>query len=212
MQVPMQTITPAQLASSALDEETARAEVYGLLAALYYAAPSPDLLANLQVAVTETPAPGAVLESSWTELVAASREQSLADIANEYDLLFGGVGKPEVYLFGSHYLSGFLNEKPLAALRTELAALGLVRDDAMSETEDHVAYLCEVMRYLIAGDDAEVANLTRQQAFFATQVQPWISRMCEAVMQHPEARFYRALAAFTQTFVSVEAQGFDMLA
>ena len=121
------------------------------------------------------------------------------------------MGKPEVYLFGSHYLSGFLNEKPLAALRNDIAALGLARDDAMSETEDHVAYLCEVMRYLIAGDDVEVANLTRQRTFFSCHVQPWFPRMCDAVMQHPKAGFYSRLAAFTQAFISVEAQGFDML-
>jgi TorA maturation chaperone TorD len=202
----------AQLVTSTLDEETARAEVYGLLAALYYAAPSAELHQNLRVAVTEAPAAGALLESSWGELVAAAREQSLADIGQECDALFGGVGKPEVYLFGSHYLSGFLNEKPLAALRTDIAALGLARDEAMPETEDHVAYLCEVMRYLIAGDDVEVANLTRQREFFARHVQPWMPMMCEAIKQHPKARFYRALAAFTQTFISVEAQGFDMLA
>jgi TorA maturation chaperone TorD len=59
-----------------------------------------------------------------------------AAIAREYDRLFGGVGKPEVFLYGSHYLSGFLNEKPLARLRTDLAALGLARDEAMPETED----------------------------------------------------------------------------
>lgn len=203
---------PAQLVPSTLDEETARAEVYGLLAALYYAAPSAELHDNLKVAVTEAPAPGALLEASWADLVAAARGQSLADIGREYDALFGGVGKPEVYLFGSHYLSGFLNEKPLAALRTDIAALGLARDEAMPETEDHVAYLCEVMRYLIAGDDAAVANLTRQREFFARHVQSWLPLMCEAVMQHPKARFYRALAAFTQAFASVEAQGFDMLA
>lgn len=202
----------AQLVASTLDEETARAEVYGLLAALYYAAPSVELLENMRVAVTEAPAAGALLEGSWGELVAAAREQGREDILREYDLLFGGVGKPEVYLFGSHYLSGFLNEKPLAALRDELAKLGLARDDeAMSETEDHVAYLCEVMRYLIAGDDVEVANLTRQREFFARHVQPWMPAMCEAVMQHPKARFYRALAAFTQAFLSIESQGFDML-
>ena len=157
----------AQLAVSTLDEETARAEVYGLLAALYYAAPSAELYQNLRVAVTEAPAAGALLESSWGDLVAAARDQSLAEIVQEYDALFGGVGKPELYLFGSHYLSGFLNEKPLAALRTDISALGLARDETMPETEDHVAYLCEVMRYLIAGDDVEVANLTRQREFFA---------------------------------------------
>lgn len=202
----------AQLVSSGLDEETARAEVYGLLAALYYAAPSAELHGNIRVAVTEAPVAGAVLESSWQELVAAAREQSQADIGQEYDALFGGVGKPELYLFGSHYLSGFLNERPLAALRTDIAALGLARDEAMPETEDHVAYLCEVMRYLIAGDDVEVANLTRQREFFARHVQPWVPLMCDAIMQHPKARFYRALAAFTQAFISVESQGFDMLA
>lgn len=205
-------MTQAQLIPSTLDEETARAEVYGLLAALYYAAPSAELHENMRIAVTEAPAAGALLESSWGELVAAARAQSLADIVQEYDALFGGVGKPELYLFGSHYLSGFLNEKPLAALRTDIAALGLARDEAMPETEDHVAYLCEVMRYLIAGDDVEVANLTRQREFFARHVQPWLPMMCDAVMQHPKARFYRALAAFTQAFISVEAQGFDMLA
>ena len=201
----------AQLVTSTLDEETARAEVYGLLAALFYAAPSTALYDSLRVAVTEAPAAGGLLESPWGELVAAARARSLADICKEYDALFGGVGKPEVYLFGSHYLSGFLNEKPLAALRNDISALGLGRDEAMPETEDHVAYLCEVMRYLIAGDDVEVANLTRQRTFFARHVKPWFPRMCDAVMQHPKAGFYSRLAAFMQAFISVEAQGFDML-
>ena len=206
-----QRFMQAQLVASTLDEETARAEVYGLLAALFYAAPSTNLYDRLRIAVTEAPAAGALLEGSWGELVASAREHSLADIHREYDALFGGVSKPEVYLFGSYYLSGFLNEKPLAALRADLAALGLARDEAMSETEDHAAYLCEVMRYLIAGDDVEVANLTRQREFFAQHVQSWFPMMCAAVMQHPKARFYRAVAVFTQAFASVETQGFDML-
>jgi len=132
-------------------------------------------------------------------------------IAQEYDALFGGVGKPEVYLFGSHYLSGYLNEKPLVRLRTTLAQLGLARDEAMPETEDHIAYLCEVMRYLIAGDDVAVANLTRQREFFSAHLQPWIAPMCDAIAAHPKARFYRVLAEFTRAFASIEAQGFDML-
>jgi TorA maturation chaperone TorD len=202
-------IRPAQ--ASALDEETARAEVYGLLALLHYAPPEPGLLAGLRVAVTEAPSAGAFLEEPWRRLVAAAREMSDAQIAGEYDALFGGVGKPEVYLFGSHYLSGFLNEKPLVKLRDDLKALGLARGDDMPETEDHIAYLCEVMRYLIAGDDVEVANLTRQSEFFATHVQPWSNSLCDAIAAHPKARFYAQLAGFTRAFLSVEAQGFDML-
>lgn len=197
--------------SSALDEEMARAEVYGLLAALYYAPPAPELLAQLRVAVTEAPAAGGFLEEPWRALVGAARAADDAAVRAEYNALFGGVGKPEVYLFGSHYLAGFLNEKPLARLRADLQRLGLERDEAMPETEDHFACVCEVMRYLIAGDDAAVANLANQKAFFVDHVQPWAPGMCDAVSAHPRAKFYAALAAFTQAFLGVEAQGFDML-
>jgi TorA maturation chaperone TorD len=196
---------------SALDEETARAEIYGLLAQLYYAPPEPGLLEALRVAATEAPARGGFLEEPWRALVGAARAMGDDEIGGEYDALFGGVGKPEVYLFGSHYLSGFLNEKPLVRLRSDLAALGLARDEAMPETEDHVAYLCEVMRYLIAGDDLAVANLMRQSEFFAAHLQPWLPAMCDAIAAHPRAKFYAVLAALTRAFVGVEAQGFDML-
>jgi TorA maturation chaperone TorD len=64
--------------SHALDEETARAEIYGLLSSLYYQPPSPELLNQLQVAVTEAPDAGAFLEDSWRELVASARELSAA--------------------------------------------------------------------------------------------------------------------------------------
>ncbi|MEY2593152.1 MAG: hypothetical protein RI972_841 [Pseudomonadota bacterium] len=198
--------------SSALDEETARAEVYGLLAQLYYAPPAPDLLAALRVAPTEAPAAGGFLEEPWRALVGMCREMDDAQVAAEHDALFGGVGKPEVYLFGSHYLTGFLNERPLARLREDLAGLGLARDEAMPETEDHLAYLCEVMRYLIAGDDVSVSNLTRQRAFFTDHLQPWAPAACDAVAGHPRARFYARLADFTRAFLGVEQQGFDMLA
>jgi TorA maturation chaperone TorD len=198
--------------SSALDEETARAEVYGLLAQLFYAPPSPELLGALRVAATEAPAAGGFLEEPWRQLVGAARDMPDAEVAEEFDALFGGVGKPEVYVFGSHYLTGFLNERPLAQLREDLAELGLARDETMPETEDHFAYLCEVMRYLIAGDDVAVANLTRQREFFTRHLQPWAFAMCEAIEAHPRARFFAVLAGFTRAFIGVEQQGFDMLA
>ncbi|MDZ7867517.1 MAG: molecular chaperone TorD family protein [Acidovorax sp.] len=197
--------------SAALDEETARAELYGLLAQLYYSAPPPELLALLRVAVTEAPAQGGLLEEPWQQLVGAVRALDDRAIAAEFERLFGGMGKPEVFLYGSHYLSGFLNEKPLARLRSDLDALGLARSEAMPETEDHLAYLCEAMRYLIAGDDMAVCNLTTQRDFFATHLQPWVPALCDVLEAHPAAPFYGALARFTRAFAAVEAQGFDML-
>ena len=194
-----------------LDEEIARAEVYGLLAQLYQAPPAPELLANLRVAATEAPVAGAFLEEPFRQLVGAARACSDAAVADEFEALFGGVGKPEVWAYGSHYLSGFLNDKPLVRLRSDLAALGLGRDESRAETEDHIAYLCEVMRYLIAGDDVAVANLTQQQRFFAAHLQPWVERLCEAIAAQPRAEFYRAVALFTHAFMNVEAQGFDLV-
>ena len=192
-------------------EELARAEVYGLLASLYHAPPSAELYEQLRVAVTEAPAAGAFLEASWSEVVAASRRLARTDVADEYVALFGGVGKPEVFLYGSWFIAGHLNEKPLVDLRRDLAALGLERPAGVVETEDHIAGLCEVMRYLIAGEDAGVANLAAQQRFFDAHLQSWVERLCDGVVAQPRADFYRALAGFTRDFFAVEAQGFDML-
>lgn len=208
----MSEVASALRLSTADDrEEIARAEVYGLLASLYHAPPSLELYDQLRVAVTEAPAPGGFLEASWSEVVAVSRRLPLTEVGDEYVALFGGVGKPEICLYGSWFIAGYLNEKPLVDLRHDLAALGLERSPGVLETEDHIASLCEVMRYLIAGDDVGVSNVAAQQRFFNTHLSAWVARLCEAIAAHPHADFYRALAAFTRDFFSVEAQGFDLL-
>jgi TorA maturation chaperone TorD len=192
-------------------EEIARAELYGLLARLWMAAPDEALLTQFRVAVTEAPQPGGFLEAPWQALVTAMRATRAQAAADEYDALFGGVGKPEVFLYGSYYLAGFLNEKPLAELRSDLAALGLTRDERRGETEDHIAYGFEVMRYLIAGDDVVVCNLEQQRRFFRAHLQPWVERLADAVQAQPRAVLWREVAAFTRAFVQVETQGFDLL-
>ena len=192
-------------------EELARAEVYGLLASLFYAPPSADLYEQLRVAVTEAPARGAFLEASWSELVAAARRLSLAQVSEEHVALFGGVGKPEIFVYGSWFIAGSLNDKPLAALRSDLAAIGLERPQTVLETEDHLASLCEVMRYLIAADDAGVSNLAAQQRFFDAHLRGWVERLFDAITAHPRADFYRAVAIFGRDFFAVEVQGFDLL-
>lgn len=192
-------------------DELARAELYGLLAGLWLAPPDEALLQQFRVAVTQAPQPGGYLEAPWNDLVAALRATTVAAAAAEHEALFHGVGRPEVFAYGSFYLTGFLNEKPLAALRTDLAALGLDRDVDRLETEDHVAFLFEVMRYLIAGDDRAVCNLEQQRRFFRQHLQPWVARLCDAVDAHPRAATWRAVAGFTRAFVEVETQAFDLL-
>lgn len=205
--------SPAPLDVAAPDdaEEGARAELYGLLAQLWLQPPDAALRAQFAIAVTQAPEPGAHLERPWQDLVGVLRELDEAQLRAEFEALFQGVGRPEILPFGSFHLSGALNDRPLASLRADLAALGLGRDEARLETEDHVGYVLEVMRYLIAGGDAAVCTLAQQQRFFRAHVQSWLPRLCEAVRAHPRAHAYAALAALTQAFVEIEAQAFDLL-
>ena len=206
----MQT-SPIRFGSLDDSEELARAELYGLLSRLWLAPPDAALMQEFNVAVTQAPHPGGLLEEPWAALVGALRSTSVEAATVEHVALFHGVGKPEVFAYASFHLSGFLNEKPLAALRHDLADLGLARDSAALETEDHIAYLFEVMRYLIAGDDAAVCNLEQQRRFYRAHVQPWVGTFCDTVTAHPRADTWRAVAAFTQAFIAVETQAFDML-
>jgi TorA maturation chaperone TorD len=203
------------LASRDEGEELQRAELYGLLARLWFAPPDAALFGQFEVAVTEAPQPGSFLEAPWQDLVAAMRASSVPEATAEYEALFHGIGKAEIFLYASVHMAGALNEQPLVALRSDLAALGLTRDAAVQTagvTEDHLSFLFEVMRYLIAGDDLAVCNLERQRQVFRSHVQPWVATsLCEAIEAHPKAKLYAALAAFTRAFVQVETQGFDLI-
>lgn len=192
-------------------DELARAEVYGVLAHLFVAAPGAELYDQLRVAPTEAPAAGGFLEEPWRELVGTARRLTRDEVAAEYDALFQGIGKPEVFLYGSYHLAGAVNDKPLVELRRDLQALGLERAEGILETEDHLASLCEVMRFLIAGDDVAVCNLEQQRRFFRVHLQPWVETLAGEIEAHPRADFYRAAAGFLRAFAQVEAQGFDLI-
>jgi TorA maturation chaperone TorD len=195
---------------AAIDEEAARAEIYALLARLFHAPPDAALLDAIRGSGGAFGSAGA-LAAAWAAVAACARDMDAQQIRDEYDVLFGGVGKPEIALYGSHYLSGFLNDRPLVRLRGDLAALGFERNDALPETEDHIAGVCEVMRELIRGPDAAISNLEQQRRFFAAHLQTWTGALCDTIAQHPAARFHAALARFAAAFFAVEAQAFDML-
>ena len=188
-------------------EETARADLYGLLAGLFYGPPAQELLD----AIAQTPSTGdGILQQAWGDLAATCEEAEAQKVRDEYDSLFIGVGKPEIMLYASYYLSGFLMEKPLAALRADLNALALQRSESMPESEDHISALCEVMRYLIESEDRSQNSLATQKQFFRTHLQPWAGEMCDTIMRHPQATFYSEVARVAKHFFEVEMQAFDM--
>ena len=205
------TSAPIIFGSADGSEELARAELYGLLAQLWLAPPDEALLQQFRVAVTEAPQSGGWLEAPWHDLVAALRKTTAQAAADEHAALFQGVGKPEVFAYASYHLTGFMNEKPLAQLRSDLAVLDLARDAQSLETEDHVSYLFEVMRYLIAGEDMAVCNLEQQRRFFRAHLQTWVEALCETTIPPRRAHTGGAVAAFTREFMLVETQGFDLL-
>ena len=131
-------------------EDQARADLYALAARLLLAPPDAALLADLAAAdpilgsQDERP-----LEEAWEKLVLAAGLMDADAVADEFNALFISLGTPPLNPYGSLYLSGFMNDTPLAQLRTDLAALGLARVAGVAEFEDHLGALCETMRVLV---------------------------------------------------------------
>ena len=195
-----------------LPEDLARADLYGLIARFFHLPPDQELLdqiaatADQQDAADEAP-----LAKAWMEVVEVAKNNSAQAWHEEFDLNFISVGKPNVVLNGSFYIAGHLNERPLVNIRRALEEFGLEASEEVTETEDHISALCEVMRYLIAGDDVEVSNLTNQRVFFNVHIRPWYEALCNAIEDIPEMHLYRPIAALTREFLAIEGQSFDMI-
>ena len=93
--------------------------------------------------------------------------------------------------YASRYLTGFLNDRPLAELRDDLARLGFERQPDVREPEDHAAAVCEVMASIVA--DASPDELDEQQQFFSRHIGPWMQTLFTDLVNAPSARFYRAV-------------------
>ncbi len=193
------------------EEDQARADYYALLAALFYRAPDDRLLQAIVVAEEPVADAAQDLTNAWQKLAAASSVVSHDALAEEYDAAFIGVGRPPVMLYGSFYMAGFMNEKPLAELRTDLAALGFVRNAATHETEDHIAAVCDVMRALILGDINDApADTETQRRFYQKHVNPWVSKCCTELTLSIATNYYKQVAGFASAFFDVESQAFEI--
>jgi TorA maturation chaperone TorD len=194
-------------------EDQVRADFYALLANVFFHAPDERLLHAIVIAPepTSDSALGDAMGNAWVALAAASAAVTADAAQDEFDKLFGGVGRAQLMPYGSYYLSGFLNEKPLAELRSDLARMGFSRDEGTSETEDHLAALCDVMRAIILGDVASPpATLEAQQQFFKKHLQPWVLQCCDATINNENSNYYKRVAAFAKRFFEIEIQAFDM--
>ncbi|MGH8561720.1 MAG: TorD/DmsD family molecular chaperone [Nevskiales bacterium] len=202
-----------QLVRPVAPEDQSRADLYGLLARLFYLPPDANLISELRLAAPPPEdgealtAEGDALKSAWAGLVAACGEAFPALVAQEHQTLFAGVGKAEVTPYLSAYLVRSESDTPLARLRGQLAAWGLARREEAVEPEDHVSALCETMRWLIVG---QKGKLEVQRRFFEEYLYTGGSRFCSAVSACEQAKFYRSPAALLQALLDLEHKAFEI--
>jgi TorA maturation chaperone TorD len=198
--------------SGVLPEDQARAEVYALLSSLFYEPPSATRLKGIASSVTLcNDGSDSGFCRAWHALQQATANADAEAVRDEYETAFIGTGRQPVMLYGSFYLAGFLNEKPLAQLREELIQMGLARSGNSHETEDHISALCDVMRFLIVGDhDTPPAALEVQRDFFLRYIKSWHAQLCAAVDGAGETRFYKHVAQFAREFFAIENESFDI--
>ena len=180
-------------------DSQARADVYGLLAALLRRVPSASLIA--QVADIDVADAGDEFSKALKSLRLAASQVSPAEIDDEYHVLFVGIGRGELVPYGSWYLTGFLMEKPLGELRRDLRLLGFDRQEGVSEPEDHIAALCEVMSMLVVDGDL---GLVDQRRFFDRHIGCWAGRLFADMETAASAVFYRAVARVGAAFIELE--------
>src|SRR3546814_19724717 len=108
-------------------------------------------------------------------LAEAAHSVSFETVEREYFGLFLGVGRGELLPYASYYLTGFLNERPLAQLRADLKRLGLERAEGHFDPEAHLGTLCEIMSD-VAGGLIE-ASASDQGESFAVHNAPWAGQI-----------------------------------
>ena len=196
---------PAPHPDALAPEDADRAGFYALIAHLMAGAPADGTLAAIAGApalVADPALPEAVtLAAGWQRLQRAATDSDAPGVAAEWAALFTGTGRPLLLPYASFHLTGFLMEKPLAALREDLAALGLARAAGCGEAEDHLAGVCDAMRVLV-----ERGDWATQRRFFARHLQPWAGECCRSLIDCAPAHFYRALAQFARAFFVLEAR------
>lgn len=185
-------------------EDLLRADFYDFLASLLTKPPAGNRLKGMAAMEGDDTPIGQALAA----IGKVARHVDEQAVEREFHHLFIGLGRGELLPFGSYYLTGFLNEKPLAALRSDMQRLGMVRVDDVSEPEDHIGSLCEMMAGLIRGRFGQTQDLATQQAFYAAHIEPWASHFFSDLEKAKTSVFYTPVGTAGRTFMEIESEAF----
>ena len=201
-----QKSTAVDIRESVAEEDLLRADLYSMLAQLLAAPPSQEFLENAaQLSGDESE-----LGQGITALSRLAAVTGTEAAEREFNALFIGLGRGELLPYGSFYLTGFLNEKPLARLRGHMAQFGIERNPDVKEPEDHIATLCEMMAGLIRGDFGTPVTVEDQHAFFNTHIATWASHFFTDLEAAEGSVFYAPVGKIGRAFMEIEIEAFRM--
>lgn len=188
------------------EEDRLRADLYNFLGLLFAAPPDELLLAQTAGLSGDDSDLGQGI-STLARLAKVSKPKT---VETEFNKLFIGLGRGELLPYASYYLTGFLNEKPLARLRADMTARGLSRADNVFEPEDNIASLMEMMAALIVGRFGKPATLDEQRTFFNAHIAPWAALFFTDLEGARNSVFYASVGTVGRAFMEIESEAFRM--
>jgi TorA maturation chaperone TorD len=185
-------------------EDQVRASLYALLGNLLLQIPDQTTLDQLAALEGETGDFGSAINT----LSQIAKSMTPASVEREYNVLFIGVGRGEVLPYASYYLTGFLHEKPLADLRGKMRELGIRRKQGISEPEDHLGALCEMMAGMITGAFGQPMSLHTQKEFFNAHIAPWAAHCFSDLEKAESAVLYAPVGSLGRLLMGIEQESF----
>ncbi|MCV3273097.1 TorD/DmsD family molecular chaperone [Roseobacter sinensis] len=190
------------------EEDRLRADLYNFLG-LLLARPADQLLLDQTAALTGDESD---LGAAINGLARVAKASTPAGVEREFTRLFIGLGRGELLPYASYYLTGFLNEKPLAKLRNDMAALQITRAENTFEPEDGMAAMMEMMGGMIVGRFGPSRDLEAQRGFFNNHIAPWATHFYSDLEGATSSVFYAGVGTVGRTFMEIEKEAFRMTA
>ena len=188
------------------DEERLRADMYSFLASLLRTEPNKELVKQL----TNLESDDSPIGKSIKTLSKLASSLDLPTIRDEYVKIFVGVGRGEILPFASYYLTGFLKDKPLAKLRSDMKEIGIELAENVKEPEDHIASLFDMMSGLILGKFNKKFSIGEQKNFFNKHLAPWVDLLMRDIEGSKIAVFYSPIGTIGREFMEIERSSFSM--
>lgn len=201
-------MTLAQPKEQIDDEDRLRADLYNYLGLMLSGPPDELLLAQTAgLSGDDTP-----LGQAIDGLARVAKVSKPKTVRSEYNALFIGLGRGELLPYASYYMTGFLNEKPLANLRADMSALGMTRSENTFEPEDNIASLMEMMGGMIVGRFGTTTTLERQKDFYNKHIGPWAPHFFADLQAAKASVLYASIGAVGAELLNVEQEAFRMMA